>query len=156
MADVSRDPREHWLKPHFSKNEVANSGYTKNRPTPAKAKFGGGAVNFLCTKTRYVRVAAIPHVLAALVGRAIPSAPPSSRPNRPPTLQAFRSVLSRARSVSTRRPSRLPFVPPAFAKAMAGKPTPARRLSPKRGNTHIHSAFDGHEKQHLAGTVRRN
>ena len=26
MADVSRDPREHWLKPHFSKNEVANSG----------------------------------------------------------------------------------------------------------------------------------
>ena len=27
MADVSRDPREHWLKPHFSKNEVANSGY---------------------------------------------------------------------------------------------------------------------------------
>ena len=28
MADFSRDPREHWLKPHFSKNEVANSGYT--------------------------------------------------------------------------------------------------------------------------------
>ena len=26
MDDVSRDPREHWLKPHFSKNEVANSG----------------------------------------------------------------------------------------------------------------------------------
>ena len=26
MAVFSRDPREHWLKPHFSKNEVANSG----------------------------------------------------------------------------------------------------------------------------------
>lgn len=26
MADFSRDPREHWLKPRFSKNEVANSG----------------------------------------------------------------------------------------------------------------------------------
>ena len=31
MADFSRDPREHWLKPRFSKNEVANSGYTKIR-----------------------------------------------------------------------------------------------------------------------------
>ena len=31
MADFSRDPREHWLKPRFSKNEVANSGYNKNR-----------------------------------------------------------------------------------------------------------------------------
>jgi len=30
MAVFSRDPREHWLKPHFSKNEVANSGYIKN------------------------------------------------------------------------------------------------------------------------------
>ena len=28
MADVSRNPREHWLKPLFSKNEVAKSGYT--------------------------------------------------------------------------------------------------------------------------------
>ena len=27
MADFSRDPREHWLKPRFSENEVANSGY---------------------------------------------------------------------------------------------------------------------------------
>ena len=27
MAAFSRDPREHWLKPYFSKNEVANSGY---------------------------------------------------------------------------------------------------------------------------------
>ena len=26
MADVSCDPREHWLKPRFSKNEVAKSG----------------------------------------------------------------------------------------------------------------------------------
>ena len=26
MAVFSRYPREHWLKPHFSKNEVANSG----------------------------------------------------------------------------------------------------------------------------------
>ena len=26
MADFSRDPREHWLKPRFSKNEVAKSG----------------------------------------------------------------------------------------------------------------------------------
>ena len=26
MAVFSRDPREHWLKQHFSKNEVANSG----------------------------------------------------------------------------------------------------------------------------------
>ena len=26
MADFSRDPRGHWLKPHFSKNEVAKSG----------------------------------------------------------------------------------------------------------------------------------
>ena len=26
MAVFSRHPREHWLKPHFSKNEVANSG----------------------------------------------------------------------------------------------------------------------------------
>jgi len=31
MADFSRDPREHWLKPRFSKNEVANSGYTRPR-----------------------------------------------------------------------------------------------------------------------------
>ena len=30
MADVSRNPREHWLKPLFSKNEVAKSG--ENRP----------------------------------------------------------------------------------------------------------------------------
>ena len=28
MANVSRNPREHWLKTHFLKNEVANSGYT--------------------------------------------------------------------------------------------------------------------------------
>ena len=28
MAAFSRDPREHWFKTHFSKNEVANSGYT--------------------------------------------------------------------------------------------------------------------------------
>ena len=28
MTVFSRDPREHWLKPHFSKNEVAKSGYT--------------------------------------------------------------------------------------------------------------------------------
>ena len=26
MAVSSRDPREHWLKTHFLKNEVANSG----------------------------------------------------------------------------------------------------------------------------------
>ena len=26
MAISSRDPREHWLKTHFLKNEVANSG----------------------------------------------------------------------------------------------------------------------------------
>ena len=26
MAVCSRDPRGHWLKPHFSKNEVAKSG----------------------------------------------------------------------------------------------------------------------------------
>ena len=32
--------------------------------------------------------------------------------DRPPTLQAFQSVLSRTRSVSTQRPSWLPFVPP--------------------------------------------
>ena len=28
MADFSRETREHWLKQHFSKNEVAKSGYT--------------------------------------------------------------------------------------------------------------------------------
>ena len=28
MADVSRNPREHWLKPLSSKNKVAKSGYT--------------------------------------------------------------------------------------------------------------------------------
>ena len=27
MAFSSRDPREHWLKTHFPKNQVANSGY---------------------------------------------------------------------------------------------------------------------------------
>ena len=27
MANVSRNPREHWLKTHFLKNEVANSGW---------------------------------------------------------------------------------------------------------------------------------
>ena len=32
MADFSRDPREHWLKPRFSKNEVANSGWTPGAP----------------------------------------------------------------------------------------------------------------------------
>lgn len=37
MADFSRDPREHWLKPRFSKNEVADSGYTKS-PAPSPAK----------------------------------------------------------------------------------------------------------------------
>ena len=26
IAVFPRDPREHWLKPHFSKNEVAKSG----------------------------------------------------------------------------------------------------------------------------------
>jgi len=26
MAVFSRDPREHWLKPQFSENQVANSG----------------------------------------------------------------------------------------------------------------------------------
>ena len=31
MAVFSRDPREHWLKPHFSKNEVANSGHRAQR-----------------------------------------------------------------------------------------------------------------------------
>ncbi|MBQ3288855.1 MAG: hypothetical protein IJH50_05535, partial [Kiritimatiellae bacterium] len=30
MAFFSRDPREHWPKPHFSKIKVANSGYIKN------------------------------------------------------------------------------------------------------------------------------
>ena len=34
-------------------------------------------------------------------------------PDRPPTLQAFRSVLSRTRPVSTQRLSWLPFVPPS-------------------------------------------
>ena len=33
--------------------------------------------------------------------------------DRPPTLQAFQSVLSRTPSVSTQRLSRLPFVPPS-------------------------------------------
>ena len=28
MALFSRDPREHWLKSRFSKNEVAKSGYS--------------------------------------------------------------------------------------------------------------------------------
>ena len=28
MATFSRGPREHWLKPHFSKIQVAKSGYT--------------------------------------------------------------------------------------------------------------------------------
>jgi hypothetical protein len=28
MAVFSRSPREHWFKPHFSKNKVAKSGYT--------------------------------------------------------------------------------------------------------------------------------
>ena len=31
MALFSRGPHEYWLKPHFSKNEVAKSGYTKSR-----------------------------------------------------------------------------------------------------------------------------
>ena len=35
MADVSRNPREHWLKPLFSKNEVAKSGYTLISHNPA-------------------------------------------------------------------------------------------------------------------------
>ena len=34
MAFFSRNPREHWLKTHFSKNEVANSGYSKFQPIP--------------------------------------------------------------------------------------------------------------------------
>ena len=34
MTDVSRDPREHWLKPRFSKNEVANSGFIISRYSP--------------------------------------------------------------------------------------------------------------------------
>ena len=38
MADFSRDPREHWLKPRFSKNEVANSGYTKCSSLPLAGK----------------------------------------------------------------------------------------------------------------------
>ena len=37
MVFFSRGPHEYWLKPHFSKNEVAKSGYTKSdrlRTTP--------------------------------------------------------------------------------------------------------------------------
>ena len=41
-------------------------------------------------------------------------------PDRPPTLQAFRSVLSKTRSVSTQRPSRLPFVPPSPRSSIPG------------------------------------
>ncbi len=35
MAVVSRNPREHWLKPLFSKNEVAKSGWTELESTDA-------------------------------------------------------------------------------------------------------------------------
>ena len=38
---------------------------------------------------------------------------PRPLPDRPPTLQAFRSVLRVTPSVSTQRPSRLPFLPPS-------------------------------------------
>ena len=41
-------------------------------------------------------------------------------PDRPPALQAFRSVLSRAPSVSTQRLSRLPFVPPSPRSSIPG------------------------------------
>ena len=34
-------------------------------------------------------------------------------PDRPPTIQTFRSILSRTPSVATQRLSRLPFVPPS-------------------------------------------
>ena len=34
MALFSRGPHEYWLKPHFSKNEVAKSGYTTERGYP--------------------------------------------------------------------------------------------------------------------------
>ena len=37
MALFSRDPREHWLKSRFSKNEVAKSGYIKSPSLPAMA-----------------------------------------------------------------------------------------------------------------------
>ena len=42
MADVSRNPREHWLKPLFSKNEVAKSGYTliSHNPTTRTPPLG--------------------------------------------------------------------------------------------------------------------
>ena len=41
-------------------------------------------------------------------------------PDRPPTLQAYQSVLSRTRSVSTQRPSWLPFVPPLPRSSIPG------------------------------------
>ncbi|MBQ6329286.1 MAG: hypothetical protein IJI35_09760, partial [Kiritimatiellae bacterium] len=34
MATFSRGPREHWLKPHFSKIQVAKSGYSKSPASP--------------------------------------------------------------------------------------------------------------------------
>jgi hypothetical protein len=38
MAAFSRGPREHWLKPHFSENEVANSGCIKTLIAGASLK----------------------------------------------------------------------------------------------------------------------
>ena len=42
MTDVSRDPREHWLKTRFSKNEVAKSGYSINRRRAPKTRRAAG------------------------------------------------------------------------------------------------------------------
>jgi len=44
MALFSRGPHEYWLKPHFSKNEVAKSGYI--------TKSHSRAVQRLCGKSR--------------------------------------------------------------------------------------------------------
>ena len=44
MADFSRETREHWLKQHFSKNEVAKSGYSIFSPSQESLHAANGHI----------------------------------------------------------------------------------------------------------------
>ena len=61
MADVSRDLREHWFKPNFSKNEVANSGLV--------VRAGGSMPELWATMVVYVVVICIGSALRWRRGR---------------------------------------------------------------------------------------
>ena len=72
---------------------------------------------------------------------------PRPLPARPPTIQAFRSVLSEAPSVSTQRRSRLPFLPPSPRSSI---PESSCIISKSR-HSHQVAILRG-QTSHIAGT----